>query len=87
MTYEQRRHALLSRPTFVRRAVRHVLYAGVIALLAVGMGTLGYHTVGRLEWIDAFLNAFSGLVFVAVAGVIVAPWIHRLFHWFHLEER
>jgi len=114
MTYEQRRHALLSRPTFVRRAVRHVLYAGVIALLAVGVGTLGYHTVGRLEWIDAFLNAsmilsgmgpvdrmtsgtskmfsalyalFSGLVFVAVAGVIVAPWIHRLFHWFHLEER
>ena len=114
MTYEQRRHSLLSWPRFVRRAGRHLLYALVIASFAIGLGTLGYHTVGHLGWIDAFLNAsmilsgmgpvdrmttntskmfsalyalFSGLVFLAVAGVIVAPWVHRLFHWFHLEER
>ena len=90
------------------------MYAGGIASVAVGIGTLGYHSVGDLKWIDAFLNAsmilsgmgpvdrmttntskmfsalyalFSGLVFVAVAGVIVAPWVHRLFHWFHFEEQ
>jgi hypothetical protein len=81
---------------------------------AVGIGTVGYHTAGRLAWLDAFLNAsmilsgmgpvdrmetatakvfaalyalFSGLVFIGVAGTIVAPWLHRLFHWIHLEER
>ena len=82
-------------------------------LCAVGFGTLGYHTAGRLNWIDAFLNAsmilsgmgpvdrmetdaaklfaalyalFSGLVFIGVIGLIMAPWIHRLFHWIHFEE-
>jgi len=79
----------------------------------VGGGTLGYHIAGRLDWIDAFLNAamilsgmgpvdrmetaggklfsalyalFSGLVFIGIAGIVVAPWVHRLFHWIHVEE-
>lgn len=79
----------------------------------MSIGTVGYHTRGPLQWIDAFLNAsmilspmgpvdrmesataklfsalyalFSGLVFIGVIGVVVAPWIHRLHHWFHLEE-
>lgn len=80
---------------------------------SVGGGTLGYHVAGRLDWIDAFLNAsmilsgmgpvdrmetaggklfaalyalFSGLVFIGIAGIVVAPWVHRLFHWIHVEE-
>jgi hypothetical protein len=88
--------------------------AFLILLCAVGLGTVGYHTAARLNWIDAFLNAsmilsgmgpvdrmetataklfaalyalFSGLVFVGVVGVMVAPWVHRLLHWLHLEER
>ena len=28
---------------------------------------------------------FSGIVFIGVAGVIVAPFIHRLMHRFHLD--
>jgi hypothetical protein len=28
---------------------------------------------------------FSGLVFVIVAGIVIAPILHRFFHWFHLE--
>ena len=111
--YEHRKHHLLAWPDFLRRAGRHLLWALLILLPAVGLGTIGYHVAGRLRWIDAFLNAsmilsgmgpvdrmesatgklfaafyalFSGLIFIGVAGVIVAPWLHRLFHWLNLDE-
>ena len=112
--YEPRTHRLLAWPHFLRRAARHLGWAMLLLACAVGIGTVGYHTAGRLAWLDAFLNAsmilsgmgpvdrmetatakvfaalyalFSGLVFIGVAGTIVAPWLHRLFHWIHLEER
>ena len=111
--YEQRRHRLLAWPAFLRRAGRHLFLALLILLGAVSLGTVGYHTAGGLEWLDAFLNAsmilsgmgpvdrmetpgakvfaalyalFSGLVFVGVVSIAVAPWVHRLFHWLHVEE-
>ena len=111
--YEHRTRRLLSWPHFLRRAGGHLLAGLGILACAVGIGTVGYHTVGQLLWIDAFLNAamtlsgmgpvdrmektpgklfsafyalFSGLIFVGVIGVVVAPWVHRLFHWMHLEE-
>lgn len=112
--YEHRKHRLLAWPDFLRRAARHLSWAFLILLCAVGFGTVGYHTIGRLNWIDAFLNAsmilsgmgpvdrmetataklfaalyalFSGLVFIGVVGVVLAPWVHRLFHWTHLDEQ
>jgi hypothetical protein len=112
--YEQRKHRFLAWPDFLRRAGRHFFWALLILGCSVGVGTVGYHTAGKLNWIDAFLNAsmilsgmgpvdrmetataklfaalyalFSGLVFVGVIGIVVAPWVHRLFHWIHLEDR
>jgi hypothetical protein len=111
--YERHDHRLLAWRKFLVRAGRHVAWGLLIILGAVSIGTAGYHTIGRLQWIDAFLNAsmilsgmgpvdrmdtalaklfsalyalFSGLVFIGVVGVVVAPWIHRLYHWFHLGE-
>ena len=55
--YETRRHKLAPWETFIRRAYRHVIWAAVVVLCAVGVGTLGYHGIGRLPWVDAFLNA------------------------------
>ena len=73
---------------------------------------VGYHSIERMPWIDAILNAsmilsgmgpvnqlhstvgklfasgyalFSGLVFVIVAGIVIAPILHRFFHRFHVE--
>lgn len=112
--YEHHKHSLLPWPSFLRRAGRHLGWALLILTCAVGFGTIGYHGIGGLPWIDAFLNAsmilggmgpvdrmdstpaklfaalyalFSGLVFVGVIGIVLAPWVHRLFHWMHLEER
>jgi hypothetical protein len=90
-----------------------VLLATVILSCVAGAGTVGYHWLGELDWVEAFLNAamilsgmgpvdrmptdaaklfaafyalFSGLVFIGVAGIVLAPWVHRLFHWLHLES-
>jgi hypothetical protein len=110
--YEHRSRHLLAWPAFLRRAVGHLLVAVAILFGVAGGGTIGYHTIGGLDWIDAFLNAsmilsgmgpvdrmqtdasklfaalyalFSGLVFIGIVGVVLAPWLHRLFHWLHLE--
>jgi hypothetical protein len=55
--YEHRAQPLLHWPDFLQRALRHVL--GALGLVAVvdAAGTLGYHGLGGLPWIDAFLNA------------------------------
>ena len=111
--YEHKHRPLLSRRRFARRAIVHVVFAGFVVVIAVGIGTLGYATWGGLSWLDAFLNAsmilggmgpvdrmttdaaklfsalyalFSGLVFVGLMGIVLAPWIHRLMHWTHLED-
>jgi hypothetical protein len=79
----------------------------------LGVGTLGYHHFGHLEWIDALLNAamiltgmgpvdpmktapgklfatfyclFSGIVFLSLMAIIMAPIYHRFLHTFHLPD-
>jgi hypothetical protein len=111
--YEHRTHPVLPWPAFLRRAARHIGWGFVAVIVVDAIGTLGYHWLGRLPWIDAFLNAsmilggmgpvdrmestaaklfaafyalFSGLVFVGVIGVVLAPWIHRMIHAMHAVE-
>src|SRR5689334_4353396 len=55
--YESRSKPLLSRIEFFFRVLRHSLFAGGLALLALGIGILGYHIFEGLPWIDALLNA------------------------------
>jgi len=112
--YESRSHQLLPWPRFLRRAGRHLSLGLAVVIVSVGIGTVGYHTLGELDWLDSFLNAsmilsgmgpvdkmttssaklfaalyalFSGLVFIGVVGIVLAPWIHRLMHTFHVENR
>lgn len=100
-------------PAFLRRAARHFA-VGLLAIVAAdGLGTAGYHFLGHVPWVDAFLNAsmilggmgpvdrmessggkvfsslyalFSGLFFIAVMGVVLAPWVHRMIHVMHTAE-
>jgi hypothetical protein len=112
--YEQRTHPLLSRAKFARRVARHLLLALFLIGVGLGIGVLGYHCLGGLNWIDSLLNAsmilggmgpidplhsdaakifascyalFSGLAFVGIAGLMIAPFAHRLLHRFHIEGR
>ena len=112
--YERRNHPLLSRAKFVRRVGRHALIALVAIAIALGIGVIGYHSLGDLGWIDSLLNAsmilggmgpvdplktsaakifasfyalFSGLAFIGIASLMVAPFAHRLLHRFHIEAK
>jgi hypothetical protein len=110
--YEHRTQAVLAWPAFLRRAAKHIAWGFVAIVVVNGIGTVGYHRLGGVAWIDAFLNAsmlgglgpvdrmdtdgaklfsalyalFSGLFFIAVMGVVLAPWIHRMIHVMHAEE-
>ena len=112
--YEHRTHPILSRADFTKRVTCHVMLALIVLVLALGIGVVGYHYLGELDWLDALLNAsmilggmgpvdplrkpvaklfascyalFSGLAFIGVASLLVAPFAHRLLHRFHLAER
>ena len=112
--YEHRKHPILSRADFTKRVARHGMLALLVLALALGIGVVGYHYLGELEWLDALLNAsmilggmgpvdllhkpaaklfascyalFSGLAFIGVASLLVAPFAHRLLHRFHLDKR
>ena len=55
--YEHRSTPLLERHLFWRRMAGHVGAALIIMTLSLVVGTLGYHVLGQLEWVDAFENA------------------------------
>ena len=111
--FERRFEPVLSPRLFLRRLNRHASASAVIVLGSLSVGTLGYHVLEDMQWIDAFLNAsmilsgmgpaspletwegklfaslyalYSALVLLVVAGVMLAPWAHRLLHHFHHQR-
>jgi hypothetical protein len=57
MPLEHHKKPLLSRKAFIQRQIRYAEFALLILLFSVGVGTVGYHYLGGLPWLDAFLNA------------------------------
>lgn len=62
------------------------------ALLNASMILTGMGPVDEMKTTGAKLFAscyalFSGVVFLGIASVLVAPFAHRLLHKFHLERR
>jgi hypothetical protein len=84
----------------------------LVIAFGLGIGIVGYHFLGELNWLDSFLNAsmilggmgpvdplhsaaakvfaacyalFSGLAFISVASLIIAPFAHRILHRVHLD--
>ena len=55
--FEHYREPLLTRKDFLYRQIRYLAFALLILLISLGMGTIGYHALGNIGWIDAFLNA------------------------------
>ena len=111
--YERRKQPLLSRAKFTKRVIRHFALALLVIAVGLGVGVLGYHFLGELNWTDSLLNAsmilagmgpvdtlhssaakifascyalFSGLAFIGIASVIIAPFAHRVLHRFNLDR-
>lgn len=57
------------------------------AMLLGGMGPVG--EVGKwpdkAKWFASAYALFCGLIFIVIAGVILAPILHRVLHHFHLD--
>jgi putative effector of murein hydrolase len=56
------------------------------SMILSGMGPVGDFKNDTGKVFASLYALFSGLVFITVAGIIVAPVAHRLLHWFHIEE-
>ncbi|MBV6499019.1 MAG: hypothetical protein CJBNEKGG_01251 [Prosthecobacter sp.] len=111
--FEKRLHPLASRLAFAWRFVKFFAIALGLAVVALGIGTLGYHFIAGFTWVDSLLNAsmilggmgpvgelpsdaaklfasayalFSGLMFITIMGLLLAPAAHRILHAFHLDE-
>lgn len=56
------------------------------SMILSGMGPVDRMGTSGAKVFSALYALFSGLVFVGVVGVMLAPWVHRLFHWMHVDE-
>jgi hypothetical protein len=58
------------------------------SMILGGMGPVGDPLPTNAAKIFASLYAlFSGLAFVGIVSVLLAPFVHRMLHRFHAEER
>jgi hypothetical protein len=57
------------------------------SMILGGMGPVDpiHTTSGKL--FASFYALFSGLFFIAVSGILLAPFLHRMVHRFHLEDK
>ncbi len=55
--YERRQQPLRPGRKFMARVARSALWAAGLIGVSLLIGTVGYHTLGHLDWVDAVLNA------------------------------
>ncbi len=51
-----------------------------------GMGPVNQLTTKGAKLFASGCALFSGLMFIAVLGIVLAPVTHRLLHRFHIDE-
>lgn len=56
------------------------------AMILGGMGPVAALTTPAAKLFASFYALFSGIVLLAVAGILMAPWVHRLLHRLHADE-
>jgi hypothetical protein len=113
LTFERRHDQLAPVPVFVKRLIASLAIAFALIAFALTIGIVGYHSLGKLDWVDSLLEAsmilggmgpvnqltgdgvkifasmyalFSGLIFIAVMGVVLSPIVHRFLHKFHVDQ-
>lgn len=56
------------------------------SMILGGMGPMGDLPSDTSKVFASFYALFSGLVFISVMGLVLAPAAHRALHLFHLDE-
>jgi hypothetical protein len=57
------------------------------SMILSGMGPVDRMNTTAGKLFASLYALFSGVVFIGVMGIILAPWAHRLLHVTQLEER
>ena len=56
------------------------------SMILAGMGPVDPLSTTAAKLFASFYALFSGLVFIALMGIVLAPWAHRVLHRFHVDE-
>ena len=55
------------------------------SMILTGMGPIAPMVTPGAKLFASFYALYSGIVFLAVSGIVLAPFLHRMLHRFHLE--
>jgi hypothetical protein len=56
------------------------------SMILTGMGPVAVLTTAAAKIFASGYALFSGVVFLSTTGVVMAPFVHRVMHRFHLEK-
>ena len=56
------------------------------SMILGGMGPVDVLTDTNAKLFASFYALFSGLAFIGIASLLIAPFAHRLMHRLHLED-
>jgi hypothetical protein len=56
------------------------------SMILGGMGPVNQLKTDAGKLFASFYALFAGMVFLGIAGILVAPVVHRFLHWMHLED-
>jgi hypothetical protein len=71
------------------RTTEHMSWLDAFAnasMILSGMGPLGTLQTKGGKLFAGCYALFSGLAFISLAGFVLAPFVHRVFHRFHLAD-
>jgi hypothetical protein len=54
MRFEHRKQKVAPLRQFLVRMGRYLLFSGILILFSVSIGTMGYHFIAELRWLDSF---------------------------------
>ena len=57
------------------------------SMILGGMGPVNLLTSPGAKIFASVYALFSGLVFIAVMGIVFSPIVHRILHKFHIDEK
>ncbi|WP_069658835.1 hypothetical protein [Arcticibacter eurypsychrophilus] len=54
MRLENRKQKVIPLPSFLLRVGRYGSFSILLIVISLGIGEIGYHTLGHLNWVDSF---------------------------------
>ncbi len=54
---KRKNHNILPPKEFVKRVLKYTVFSISLLIISLGVGVLGYHFIGNLNWIDSIYNA------------------------------